>query len=104
MTRRYYSEEDPEKGVPHRHTRNKIRLLLENDGDPALYENLLAVILKLAEKHPDAVLDALTGILAEQETGPSLLREPRACAPGHSHHGTQYLHAGPSPLREPALG
>lgn len=53
---------DPEKGMPHRHTRAKIRLLagdliLGTDG-----EMLLAVLLKVAEKHPDTVLDALTSL------------------------------------------
>jgi hypothetical protein len=67
MTRRYYSEDDPEKGKPHRHTRNKIRLLLEDDGGLVKYEDVLAVVMKLAEKNPDAVLDALTAVLAEHE-------------------------------------
>lgn len=60
---RGWSEVDPEKGVPHRHTRAKIRLLLAGGKREWLEEALLRV----SEKHPDAVLDAIAGILAEHE-------------------------------------
>jgi hypothetical protein len=61
---RGWNETDPEKGVPNRHTRAKIRLLL---GDH-LYGNESAgllgkILLKVAEKRPEDVLDAVTAEL-----------------------------------------
>ncbi|HVT97930.1 MAG TPA: hypothetical protein VHE33_10500 [Acidobacteriaceae bacterium] len=54
---RGWTDNDPAKGTPHRRTREKISLLLNDlQGDS---EALVAVIDKIAEKHPDAVLDAV---------------------------------------------
>ena len=63
---REWNEEDPEKGVPYRHTRAKIRLLLEHDGDLVTYETLLAILLKVAEKRPEDVLDAVLAELGDE--------------------------------------
>lgn len=54
---------DPEKGVPYRHLRDKVTLLtdgllLNPDG-----EVLLRVLLKVAEKRPEDVLDAVIAVM-----------------------------------------
>jgi hypothetical protein len=66
MPRGYAGPDDPDKGMPHRHTRQKIRLLLTGPSTDLLEK----MLLKVAEKYPDAVLDAVTDTLAqfEQET------------------------------------
>jgi hypothetical protein len=66
---RGWNQQDPEKGVPYRHVKAKIRLLLgglllNTDG-----EVLQGVLLKLAEKHPDDVLTAVADVMAEHEEG-----------------------------------
>jgi hypothetical protein len=62
MSRHSYPD-DPEKGMPHRHARAKIRLLLQGPSTDLLEE----MLLKIAETHPDAVLDAVAGVLAKYE-------------------------------------
>lgn len=57
---RGWTDNDPAKGTPHRRTREKISLLL--DGLQGDAEALVSVIDKIAEKHPDAVLDALVWV------------------------------------------
>lgn len=64
MPRGYHGPEDPEKGMPHRHTRAKIELLL-TEPDLPTYEQLLAVIMKVAEKRPEDVLDAVTAVVSD---------------------------------------
>jgi hypothetical protein len=61
---RGWNEAGREKGVPHRHTRAKIRLLLSGQVKRAWLEEML---LKLAEKRPDDVLDAVSSVLAVHE-------------------------------------
>lgn len=61
---RGWNEEDPDKGKPHRHVQAKIRLML---GDH-LYGNESAellgkIVLKIAEKRPEDVLDAVLAVL-----------------------------------------
>jgi hypothetical protein len=67
MARGYAGPPDPDKGKPYRHTQQKIRLMLDIGGDDApVYEHLLEVILKVAEKRPDDVLDALVEVLGKE--------------------------------------
>lgn len=65
MTRAHAGPEDPEKGMPHRHARAKIRLLV--GGGSVRSQWLADMLLLLAEKHPGAVLAAVTDVLAEHE-------------------------------------
>ena len=60
---RGWNENDPEKGVPNRHTRAKIRLLL--DDIAASPQDLMAVIVKAAEKRPEDVLDAVIFVVSD---------------------------------------
>jgi hypothetical protein len=48
---------DPDFGKPNRHTRAKIGLML--DANLRNYSYLHATLLKVAERYPEAVLDAL---------------------------------------------
>ncbi|HEY1700806.1 MAG TPA: hypothetical protein VGG75_13925 [Trebonia sp.] len=66
---RGWNQEDPEKGMPYRHTRAKIKLLLSGLLLNADGEVLHLVLLKLAEKHPDDVLAAVADVMAEREEG-----------------------------------
>ena len=58
---------DPEKGRPYRHLRARIRLLLADVADDPLA--LEQLVLKIAEKRPEDVLDALTWLTEELEEG-----------------------------------
>lgn len=58
MARGYAGPADPEKGNPHRHTRAKISLLMQDIEDDPLA--LVTLVRKIAEKRPGDVLDALT--------------------------------------------
>lgn len=60
---RGWTETDPDKGKPHRHTRAKIRLMLADVHDDHLA--LANIILKAAEKRPDDVLDAVLAVLGD---------------------------------------
>lgn len=54
------NEEDPEKGVPYRHLRARIRLLLGDHLYGSESAELLGkILLKVAEKRPEDVLDAV---------------------------------------------
>lgn len=64
MARGYAGPPDPEKGMPHRHARAKIRLLMDGAVPRGQLEEML---LRLAGKYPDAVLTAVTDVLAENE-------------------------------------
>jgi hypothetical protein len=66
MARGYAGPPDPDKGKPYRHTQQKIRLLLEGEDLP-VYEDLLKIILKIAEKRPEDVLDALVDVLGREQ-------------------------------------
>jgi hypothetical protein len=57
MPRGYAGPADPLKGVPYRHTRAKITLLLQDIADDHLA--LTAVLMRVAEKRPEDVLDAV---------------------------------------------
>lgn len=57
---RGWKETDPEKGTPNRHTRAKAALMLQGVEDPAA---LKQVILKLTDKRPEDVLDAVLAVL-----------------------------------------
>lgn len=57
MARGYAGPADPEKGQPHRHTRAKISLLMQDIEGGHLA--LKTLVLKIAEKRPEEVLDAL---------------------------------------------
>lgn len=63
MPRGYTGPPDPDKGKPYRHTQAKIRLMLKDIEDDPLA--LVQVILRLAEKRPEDVLDAVTDVLGE---------------------------------------
>ena len=57
-------DKDPDAGKPHRHTRNKIQLILEDmeSRTESYYDDcqmLESVLWVIAEKHPGEVLDAL---------------------------------------------
>jgi TnpA family transposase len=54
---RGWNETDPEKGQPNRHTRAKIRLMMQDILED--HFALRAVIDKIAEKRPEDVLDAV---------------------------------------------
>ena len=70
---RGWNEIDPDKGMPHRHVQAKIRLMLtdysvecESCGlhRPGFSESVLKeIILKIAEKRPEDVLDAVLAVL-----------------------------------------
>ncbi|HEY1705532.1 MAG TPA: hypothetical protein VGG75_38085 [Trebonia sp.] len=81
MPRGYAGAPDPDKGIPYRHVRQKIRLLLSGrlalDADG---EVLLAVLLKVAEKRPDDVLDAVISVLGD-ETEANDDTRPKSPAP-----------------------
>ena len=66
MPRGYTGPPDPDKGKPYRHTQAKIRLMLGLSGGayPAC-EDLLTIIIRVAEKRPDDVLDAVIDVLGE---------------------------------------
>lgn len=57
------SPKDAEHGQKHRHTRAKIRLLLPHlsDGD------MEAVLLKVAQRHPDTVLQVMCDLIDDNE-------------------------------------
>jgi hypothetical protein len=64
-------DKDPDAGKPHRHTRNKIQLMLtgmaektENVSDD--YQQMLEVLWVIAEKHPGEVLDAMIRVSGER--------------------------------------
>lgn len=59
-----WTDDDPDKGKPYRHTRAKIRLMLDDPlaGLPGVCETIL---LKIAEKRPEDVLDALLDVLGD---------------------------------------
>lgn len=63
MARGYAGPEDPHKGKPYRHTRAKIELMLDEGEGLPRHEDLLRIILKLADKHPVDVLDAIVEAL-----------------------------------------
>lgn len=66
MARGYTGPPDPEKGQSHRHTRAKINLLMQDiEGDHLALKTL---VLKIAEKRPGEVLDALTWLLDKEGT------------------------------------
>jgi hypoxanthine-guanine phosphoribosyltransferase len=62
---RGWNEADPEKGQPNRHTRAKIRLMMQDILDDPLA--LRAVIDKIAEKRPEDVLDAVLWVTEDNE-------------------------------------
>jgi hypothetical protein len=87
-----WTDRDPAKGIPYRRTREKIELLLgsRDQGELLSYEDLLAVVLKVAERRPEDVLDALTWLHDDNEPKvhgllPHQVREqasPRPVPPG----------------------
>lgn len=67
-----WTDTDPDKGKPYRHTRAKIRLLLADiAGDAAALEKL---VMRLAEKRPDDVLDAMVWLCRDDDDENHLLR------------------------------
>jgi hypothetical protein len=54
---------DPDFGKPHRHTRAKVMLLMQDVDD----EQRERVILMLLDKHPESVLDAVIKVLEPEE-------------------------------------
>jgi hypothetical protein len=63
MARGYTGPPDPDKGKPNRHTRAKINLMLTDIREDHLA--LEQVILKIAEKRPEDVLDAVLYVLGD---------------------------------------
>ena len=61
---RGWNETDPDKGKPNRHTRRKVELMLSGVEDIPL---LTAIIVKIAEKRPEDVLDAVLAVLEPDE-------------------------------------
>lgn len=61
MARGYHGPEDPDKGRPNRHTRQKVRLMLADE--TADRGALTEIILMLAEKRPEDTLDAVLAVL-----------------------------------------
>ena len=61
---RGWTDTDPDKGAPHRHTRAKVRLLLTGEVKRAW---LVEMLIRMSERHPDAVLGAVSDVLAEHE-------------------------------------
>jgi hypothetical protein len=59
---RGWNRQDPKKGVPYRHTRAKIELLLLG----ATAHDLFTVIGKVADKRPDDVLDAVIAVMDDE--------------------------------------
>lgn len=61
---RGWTDDDPAKGTPHRRVREQVGLLLGDTGYGSQDGELLrTVILKLAEKRPEEVRDALAEAL-----------------------------------------
>lgn len=87
MPRGYAGPPAPDKGMPHRHTQQKIRLMLDQESGRPIYEDLLAVILKIAEKQPGIVLDALTDVLGGDQERKHSEQQQTAADTGGGHHG-----------------
>lgn len=65
---RGWDEVDPDKGKPHRHVRVKIDLLL-SDLDVESWADagvLYTILMKVAEKRPEEVLDAVTFVMSSE--------------------------------------
>jgi hypothetical protein len=56
-------EPDPDKGKPHRHTRQKARLMMGGMDD----EQLAAVLQIIIDKRPEEALDAILEVAGELE-------------------------------------
>lgn len=67
MPRGYAGPPDPDKGVPYRRARAKIMLLLDRPDLPVdtYYQLMNSVLLKLAEKRPEDVLDAVLAVMGD---------------------------------------
>ena len=61
---RGWNKEDPDKGKPHRHVQAKIRLVLSGVEDTPL---LTAIIVKIAEKRPGDVFDAVLAVMGDDD-------------------------------------
>jgi hypothetical protein len=57
---RGWADTDPDKGLPHRHIRARIRLMLNPLPPSYLMEE---IILRVAAKRPEEVLDAVREVL-----------------------------------------
>ena len=69
MARGYAGPEDPHKGKPYRHTRAKIDLMLSDLIMTPDAEVLRAIVLKVADRHPVDVLDAVVEVMGENRIG-----------------------------------
>jgi hypothetical protein len=63
MPRGYHGPPDPDKGKPYRHQRQKIALLLSLPEPTA--QQLLQIVMLIAEKRPGDVLDAALMVLGD---------------------------------------
>jgi len=97
---RGWNETDPDKGLPHRHTRAKIRLLLA--GGSMRSQWLTEMVLKLAEKRPGEVLDVVTAVLSAHEELPDAeFRRQAADFISRNEGLMQQLDTGAFPVMEP---
>lgn len=69
MARGYHGPEDPDKGKPYRHTRAKIELMLGDLVRTPDMEVMLQILGKVTDRHPVAVLDAVTEVMSDQRLG-----------------------------------
>jgi hypothetical protein len=89
-----------DKGMPHRHTRAKIRLLLAGGAVRSAW--LTEMVLKLAEKRPDEVLDVVTAVLSAHEELPDAeFRQQAADFISRNEGLMQQLDTGAFPVMEP---
>lgn len=77
MPRGYAGPPDPLKGVPYRQARAKIMLLLDRPDLPVdtYYQLMNSVLLKLAEKRPEDVLDAVLAVMGDGLKAPGTTLE-----------------------------